>query len=174
MSKPQAKSAASVILLRDAHRGPEVLLVRRSPALSFMGGAWVFPGGSSEPGDRSLAHTGLRELEEEAGVRIEDARALAHCSRRITPPGASVRFDTHFFVTVAPPGTAAVADGSECVDARWLRPADALDASERGEMLLVLPTVRELERLVEYPSAGAAVAAARANGSVEDPGRARS
>ena len=43
-------------------------------------------------------------------------------------------------------------DGSECVDARWLRPADALDAGERGELMLVFPTIKHLQALAEVGS----------------------
>ena len=58
-----------------------------------------------------------------------------------------VRFDTWFFVAEAPPGAEATVDGSECVDARWLRPAAALEAHERGELMLVFPTIKHLEAL---------------------------
>jgi 8-oxo-dGTP pyrophosphatase MutT (NUDIX family) len=44
-----ARVAASVIVLRDSPQGPEVLLVQRTPAARFMGGAWVFPGGAVDP-----------------------------------------------------------------------------------------------------------------------------
>ena len=40
------RPAASVILLRGGEETLEVLLVRRNPQARFMGGAWVFPGGS--------------------------------------------------------------------------------------------------------------------------------
>src|SRR5918995_1698744 len=46
-----ARLAASAILLRDASRGPEVLLLQRNPEAKFMGGAWVFPGGSVHADD---------------------------------------------------------------------------------------------------------------------------
>ena len=41
-----ARQAATVILLRGGARTLEVLLVKRTPAARFMGGAWVFPGGA--------------------------------------------------------------------------------------------------------------------------------
>ena len=40
------RPAATVILLRGGAESLEVLLVRRNPQARFMGGAWVFPGGS--------------------------------------------------------------------------------------------------------------------------------
>src|SRR3954454_11713036 len=149
--------AASVIVLRDSDEGPEVLLVQRNPAARFMGGAWVFPGGAVQ-GDESPADAGLRELEEEAGVTIDaGADALVPFSRWITPAEVKLRFDTFFYVVEAPDGAAAGPDGEECVDATWLRPRDALAAHERGELMLVFPTIKHLEQLAEPESVAAAI-----------------
>jgi 8-oxo-dGTP pyrophosphatase MutT (NUDIX family) len=43
--------AATVVVVRDASGGPEVLLVQRHRATAFMGGAFVFPGGRVEASD---------------------------------------------------------------------------------------------------------------------------
>ena len=45
--------AATVILLRDGEAGPEVLLMQRHRQSGFVPGAWVFPGGRVDPGDRA-------------------------------------------------------------------------------------------------------------------------
>jgi 8-oxo-dGTP pyrophosphatase MutT (NUDIX family) len=158
----EARQAASLILLRDSADGPEVLLVQRNPEQKFMGGAWVFPGGSVHDADAHHAATAARELEEEAGIRMPDAAAVIPFSRWITPSEVKVRFDTWFFVTAAPDGTEARPDGGECVDARWLRPAAALEAGERGELMLVFPTIKHLEDLTGFESVEAALDAARA------------
>jgi recombination protein RecT len=50
---PTARPAATVLLLRDATGGYEVLMTRRSPSASFAPGAFVFPGGTLDPGDGS-------------------------------------------------------------------------------------------------------------------------
>ena len=139
--------AASVIVLRDTDAGPEVLLVQRNPDARFMGGAWVFPGGAVHDEDGDAAGTGVRELEEEAALRIDDPATLVPWSRWITPAQVKIRFDTWFFVARAPEGAQATCDGEECVDARWLRPQDALDAGRSGDLLLVFPTVRHLQEL---------------------------
>jgi 8-oxo-dGTP pyrophosphatase MutT (NUDIX family) len=112
-----------------------------------MGGAWVFPGGAVSKGEDDPGRTAVRELEEEAGVRVEDAGALVPFSRWITPEEVKVRFDTWFFAAEAPPGAEARPDGGECVDARWLRPQDALGEYERGNLMLVFPTIKHLEQL---------------------------
>ena len=98
-----------------------------------MGGAWVFPGGATHAGeDADHAATAVRELEEEAGIALPADVELVPFSRWITPEEVKVRFDTWFFAAQAPPGTEATPDGSECVDARWLRPAAALDSPRAG------------------------------------------
>jgi 8-oxo-dGTP pyrophosphatase MutT (NUDIX family) len=148
----EARQAASLILLRESGEGPEVLLVQRNPEQRFMGGAWVFPGGAVHADDGGHDRTALRELEEEAGIALPDPGALVPFSRWITPAEVQVRFDTHFFVAEAPPGAEATPDGSECVDARWIRPGDALEAFAREELALVFPTIKHLEQLEEFGS----------------------
>ena len=155
-----ARAAASVILLRDGPDGPEVLLVERNPAQRFMGGAWVFPGGGVDPGEEA-ADTGVRELEEEASIALGGVEELVAYSRWITPREVTIRFDTYFFVARAPEGAEPRPDGSECVDAVWRRPADALTDHGRGELELVFPTIRHLEELATFDSVEACLDHAR-------------
>jgi 8-oxo-dGTP pyrophosphatase MutT (NUDIX family) len=153
--------AASVIVLRDSDEGPEVLLVQRNPAARFMGGAWVFPGGAVH-GDESPAEAGIRELQEEAAIAVDASPdALVPFSRWITPAEVKLRFDTFFFVVEAPRGAEPEVDGDECVALTWIRPADALAAHGRDELLLVFPTIKHLEQLAESRSVAATMAAAR-------------
>ena len=156
-----AREASSLILLRDAAQGPEVLLVKRNPEQRFMGGAWVFPGGAVHAEDGDVRTTARRELEEEAGIALAADAELARFSRWITPAQVEVRFDTHFFLAVAPAAAQARVDGAECVEARWLRPADALTAGGRDELLLVFPTIRHLEQIATFASVGEAMTRAR-------------
>ncbi len=156
-----ARPASSAIVMRDGAGGPEVLLVQRNPDARFMGGAWVFPGGGVKPEDGSPAATARRELEEEANVRLASDDVLAPFSRWITPVEVRVRFDTWFFLARAPAGPEGAPDGSETVDLRWLRPADALEAGRRGELTLVFPTIKHLEELAEIDSVDDGLARAR-------------
>jgi 8-oxo-dGTP pyrophosphatase MutT (NUDIX family) len=144
--------AASVIVMRDSGDGPEVLLVQRNPASRFMGGAWVFPGGAVNASDGDPAATAVRETGEEAGLTLDDPSTLVPWSRWITPAQVKIRFDTWFFVAPAPDGAEPKCDGEECVDLRWLRPQEALDAYQRDELLLVFPTIRHLQELAMYES----------------------
>ena len=158
-----ARLAATAIVVRDGEDGLEVLLVQRNPEQRFMGGAWVFPGGAvhadDDGGDPAAA--AVRELEEEAGMRLEDVKALVPFSRWITPEEVSIRFDTFFFVAAAPPDAEPRVDGAECIDLRWIRPADALAAGERGELMLVFPTIKHLEALADLSNVDHALEAAR-------------
>jgi 8-oxo-dGTP pyrophosphatase MutT (NUDIX family) len=153
----EPRQAASVIVLRGGDDGLEVLLLRRNPAARFMGGAWVFPGGAVDThegeGDASHRIAAVREVEEEAGLRLPDPAALVKFSRWITPPEMTIRYDTHFFLAPAPPGQEPRADGEEMVDLGWHTPAGALAAQRRGELELVFPTIKHLEQLAPFDSA---------------------
>lgn len=45
------RDAATVMLLRDAVDGPEVFMLKRNPSATFVGGAYVFPGGAVDAVD---------------------------------------------------------------------------------------------------------------------------
>jgi 8-oxo-dGTP pyrophosphatase MutT (NUDIX family) len=154
--------AASVLVVRGEDRGLEVLLVQRNPQASFMGGAWVFPGGAVDredgQGEAGIRAAAVREVAEEAGVRIARPDALVPYSRWITPAEVKIRFDTCFFVTAAPNHSAPRVDGAECVDWCWRTPAEALAAQRAGELLLVFPTIKHLEQLSAFASADELIA----------------
>lgn len=162
------RQAATVILVRGGGDALEVLLVKRTPEARFMGGVWVFPGGAVDgedgPGEgEDGAHraAAIRELREEAGVALEDPCALVEFSRWITPVEVKVRFDTRFFLAPIPTGQEPRVDGEECVDLGWFTPQAALDAHGAGEIALVFPTIKHLERLTPFASADALLAHAR-------------
>ena len=156
-----AREAASAILLRDGAEALEVLLVQRNPEQRFMGGAWVFPGGAVHEEDGDPAATARREVEEEAGIGLPEHVELVPFSRWITPEAVKVRFDTYFFATRVPDDAVCTVDGAECVDSRWIRPQDALEAGKRDELMLVFPTIKHLEQLAEHRSVDEALESAR-------------
>ena len=159
------RPAATVILLRGAGETLEVLLVKRNPARGFMAGAWVFPGGSvaTAEGEGDAAHraAAIRELAEEASVTLTDPAGLVPFSRWITPAEVKKRFDTWFYLAPAPGDVAPRCDGEETVDLGWFTPVAALEAHERGDILLVFPTIKTLEQLGRFPSADALIEHAR-------------
>src|SRR3954453_16136408 len=152
----EPRQAATVLVLRGGSERLEVLLARRTPKARFMGGAWVFPGGSVEADALGAPRAApVREVEEEVGILLPDPEALVPFARWITPPEVSIRFDTWFFLARAPEGQEADPDGQEIVDARWFEPARGIQGGEAGDLLLVFPTIKNLERLARFDSADA-------------------
>ena len=238
------RPAATVMLVRDAPGATsaddrlEVLMVRRNLRSDFVGGAYVFPGGSVDPADAGPAAeaacfgrtdteasallgigTGglaywvavLRETFEEAGLllaerpggpvllagdpeeeaRFVSERAAVNAGTRrfldlcreeglrlmvgdvhyfahwITPRGAPRRFDTRFFVAPAPPGQHAAHDAGETIAETWISPRRALAAHRAGDFELIFPTIRNLQAISRFTSAGDLLeAAALASGAV--------
>jgi 8-oxo-dGTP pyrophosphatase MutT (NUDIX family) len=77
------------------------------------------------------------------GLRLATDR-LVYFAHWITPEEQPLRFDTRFFAAPAPAGQRASGDDYEMTDLKWLTPAEAVDAQQRGEITLRNPTVRNL------------------------------
>jgi 8-oxo-dGTP pyrophosphatase MutT (NUDIX family) len=116
-----------------------------------MGGAWVFPGGALESHE-SHPQAAVRELAEEASLKLDGPDELVAFSHWITPEGSPVRFDTRFFLARAPAQQVVRPDGQECVQAAWFAPDSALAANRRGSIKLVFPTIKQLEQLSVFSS----------------------
>jgi 8-oxo-dGTP pyrophosphatase MutT (NUDIX family) len=80
----------------------------------------------------------------------------------VTPLHMAKRFDTFFFLAVAPPDQVAVHDGGEAVDSIWISPRRAVLESDAGTYKLVFPTQKNLEKLGRHSTPSAALEAARA------------
>ncbi|HEY1854196.1 MAG TPA: NUDIX hydrolase [Solirubrobacterales bacterium] len=170
----EPRQAASIVLLRrggkHGQRALEVLLLKRSAEARFMPSVWVFPGGSvdqadgeGEAGARACA---VRELQEEAGIELPPEEELVLFSRWITPEVVATRFDARFYLALAPAHAPPEADGVETVEARWFEPAAAVEAADRGEIILAFPTLTQLGLLAEHRTSQAVIAAYR-EGTVE-------
>ncbi|MBL8474085.1 MAG: MBL fold metallo-hydrolase [Rhodocyclaceae bacterium] len=103
---------------------------------------------------------GFAALCERHGVKLALGE-LAYLSHWITPLAAPRRFDTRFFVALAPPGQQASHDARETSEHCWIRPQDALELQRSGSWQLVTPTLRTLELLAAYPNAAAFMEYAR-------------
>ncbi len=159
--------AATVVLVRDASDGPEVLLVQRSKAVKHMGGMWVFPGGRVDEEDypqdrdeyRAALNAARRETREEAGLEVSDEQ-LVYLSHWTTPEGAKKRFATWFFLAVVEEGQEVVVDGGEIAHHRWVRPEVALAelADTSNPFRLMPPTFVSLVDIAPYRSCAEATA----------------
>jgi 8-oxo-dGTP pyrophosphatase MutT (NUDIX family) len=168
--KPGAElvPAATVMLVRDAAAGLEVLMLRRNSKLAF-GGMWVFPGGRVDPEDReglapddelgAARRAAVREAQEEAGISLE-LDALVPFSHWTPPPIVPRRFLTWFFLAAAPPSEIVI-DGGEIRDQGWMQPADVLRRRDAQEIELAPPTWVTLYKLSSWNRVEGALAAAR-------------
>ena len=181
------RHAASLLLLREAAAGPEVLMGLRHAGHRFMPNRLVFPGGGVDADDHAapaatplrpavrarleaaadpaLAHAlaiaAARELEEETGLtlgRPPPLDGLDYLCRAITPESQPVRFDARFFVVPAEAASGTLAGSGELEDLRFFPVAQALALDLAGV------TRRVLARLMVWremtPDQRAAVTAA--------------
>jgi 8-oxo-dGTP pyrophosphatase MutT (NUDIX family) len=180
-----ATPAATVVVLRDAPGGPEVLMLRRSRGGAFSG-MWVFPGGRVEPGDLVAAgvsagdlavgaaaesgrseseiavarYAAVREAEEEATLRLEAADLVVH-SHWLPPQEASRRFSTWFFVVGVDAATEVAVDLAEVHEHRWIRPALALAERDAGTLPLAAPTWMTLWQIASHADVASVLAATK-------------
>jgi 8-oxo-dGTP pyrophosphatase MutT (NUDIX family) len=109
---------------------------------------------------RALIRAAVREVAEEADIRIAPA-TLYLFSHWITPAREPRRYNTFFFVALAPQGQSGRADAVETHDARWIAPSDALAAARHGQMRIIYPTLKHLERLAAFSGTQALLQYAR-------------
>lgn len=74
--------------------------------------------------------------------------ALHYFAHWETPVTRKPRWSARFFMSVMPSAQAALHDGSELTDSRWLSAAEALS----GDIRLPFPTVRNLRKLAAFGS----------------------
>lgn len=96
MARP-ARPASTICVFRDGAEGAEVLMVRRGATARFMGGAWVFPGGTVDEIDRSATALDLAA----GDVRPEPAQWMLAAVRELVE-------ETQVWITDPPVGLAAL------------------------------------------------------------------
>lgn len=145
--------AGTVVLLRAAGAGFEVLLIRRPDRGSFAG-AWVFPGGKVEPSDHrdgaeereDAGRAGIRETWEEVGLAVDDVAPLSEWHPPIEAP---TRIRTWFFLARAPEQEP-VPSADEVAEIAWVSPGEALARHGSGEWALFPPTWLTLHQLTAF------------------------
>nr|WSZ96900.1 NUDIX hydrolase [Streptomyces sp. NBC_00857] len=85
---------------------------------------------------------------------------LGAWARWITPEFEPRRYDTWFFVAALPAGQRTRNASTEADRTVWIRPAEATEAYDRGELLMMPPTVSTLRELRSYGTAAEALAGA--------------
>ncbi|MFE3827670.1 NUDIX hydrolase [Streptomyces sp. NPDC059092] len=85
---------------------------------------------------------------------------LGAWARWITPEFEPRRYDTWFFVATLPPGQRTRNASTEADRTVWIRPSEATEAYDRGELLMMPPTVATLRQLQPYGTAADALAGA--------------
>ncbi|MEV2193136.1 NUDIX hydrolase [Streptomyces phaeochromogenes] len=85
---------------------------------------------------------------------------LGAWTRWITPEFEPRRYDTWFFVAALPEGQRTRNASTEADRTVWIRPADARDGYDKGDLLMMPPTIATLRQLGAYATAAEALAAA--------------
>jgi len=92
-------------------------------------------------------------------LAADEVFVLAHW---ITDRDLPRRFDVPFLVARMPAGQTPVPDETEQFEPVWVRAVDALERHQAGQFFIIFPTIRTLERLLEYASVDAVLQACAA------------
>ncbi|MFI5618138.1 NUDIX hydrolase [Streptomyces sp. NPDC051567] len=93
------------------------------------------------------------------GLRLR-SDLLGAWARWITPEFEPRRYDTCFFVAALPGGQRTRNASTEADRTVWISPADAADGYDRGELLMMPPTISTLRSLEPYARAAEVLGAA--------------
>jgi len=86
---------------------------------------------------------------------------LTRFAHWITPPMMPKRFDTHFYLALAPQDHVAIHDGYESVDSVWIDPAQAVAEADAGQRTIIFPTKLNLEKLATWTTPEEAIQTAK-------------
>jgi 8-oxo-dGTP pyrophosphatase MutT (NUDIX family) len=147
-----------VAAVRECFEEAGVLLARRRD-----GGPLVI-----DEADRKAVHAGELSMEQlcKRDDLVLDLTAIRYIAHWVTPVGEGARrFDTRFFLAAAPDDQEGVHDDAELVHSMWVDPADAVAQAERGALLMMPPTIANLNFVAECADSDAALALADAVGT---------
>jgi 8-oxo-dGTP pyrophosphatase MutT (NUDIX family) len=151
--------ALRVGAIREVFEESGILLARERGASTLLGAERVTRLAERYREQRASGQLGMAEL-----VAAEDlvlaCEQLVPFARWITPTFLAKRFDTYFYLAAAPAEQIAMHDGTEMVDAQWLRPADALFDQATGKCKIVMATLLNLRKLNRASTVSAAIQAA--------------
>ncbi|CAL8975227.1 putative Nudix hydrolase NudL [Tessaracoccus sp. O5.2] len=98
---PRGERSAAVLMLFTDEPDPALTFVTRAETMRRHAGQIALPGGAVDPTDRDLAHTALREADEEVGLAAEHVTILGHLPPLWVPAS---RYDVTTVVAVWPGG----------------------------------------------------------------------
>lgn len=101
------------------------------------------------PLTEALPESGVYAHLDRIGVRL-DATRLRFVSQWVTPEGAPSRYDARFYLALVDGHSPLTPQSGEVVSARWIGAAGALEAMDRQEWAMVLPTTHHLHWLTRY------------------------
>lgn len=137
--------AMRVAAIREAFEECGILLARPTGTDSLIAGEQLAPlehyRKALNDGDLTI-----REFLEKENLRLA-CNELVMFAHWITPEGLPKRFDTYFYLAVAPEDHIAVHDGYESVDSIWITPQKALEGAQDGTYTIIFPTRVNVEML---------------------------
>ena len=77
---------------------------------------------------------------------------IVPCAHWVTPTIEPKRFDTRFFLAKVESSQLASHDGYELTESFWIKPSDALKKLADGQMNMIIPTIKNIEKLAEFSS----------------------
>jgi 8-oxo-dGTP pyrophosphatase MutT (NUDIX family) len=150
--------AMMVGAIREAFEECGILLAREKGSSALVSGKRLgILERYRDPLNRS--EVSLIEFLEKEQLRLA-CDTLQHFAHWITPEMLTKRFDTHFYLAVAPSDHLAIHDGHESVDSVWITPDDALKGNADGTYTIIFPTRVNLEMLGESSNVADALRAA--------------
>ena len=151
--------AMRVAAIREAYEECGVLLARAEGSDALIDAARL---AALEPHRDALNKGEIGIGDMLAGERLRlAADLLTPFAHWITPNMMPKRFDTRFYVAMAPEDHLAVHDGSESVDSVWIRPADAVREAEEGKRTIIFPTRVNIQKLGRHADVADAIETAR-------------
>jgi 8-oxo-dGTP pyrophosphatase MutT (NUDIX family) len=145
---PAAALAFFAAAVREAFEEVGLLLAdRRGPALDATEVAAL-------RASLAAGRIGVAEVAERLDLSLR-TDLLVPIARWVTPPSFPRRFDARFLAAPVPRDVVVQPDAREVVEARWMRPTDALRAMREGSIGLWLPTASALGVLEDLSSAAA-------------------
>ena len=156
-----ATRAIQIAAIREAYEECGVLLARAAGETKLIAGARL---ATLEPFRNQInkGEVSFQKFLERHDLRLA-CDQLVPFAHWITPEMMPKRFDTHFFVAVAPPDQVALHDGHESVDSVWITPDDAIAGAASRRYTVIFPTLRQVEKLGQAASPDDAIARAKRN-----------